>query len=57
MMKIKKQNAQKSVSQKEKLNFKMIKTVQNQLKSRIKQTILKKIKLMQKALKKIIKNS
>ena len=57
MMKIKKQKAQKSVSQKEKLNFKMIKTVQNQLKSRIKQTILKKIKLMQKALKKIIKNS
>ena len=57
MMKIKKQKAQKSLSQKEKLNFKMIKTVQNQLKSRIKQTILKKIKLMQKALKKIIKNS
>ena len=36
MIKIKKQKAQKSVSYKENLNFKIIKTVQKQLKLKIK---------------------
>ena len=47
MMKIKNQEAQKSVSQKENLNLKIIKTVQKHIKLKIKLTNQKKIKSMQ----------
>ena len=47
MMKIKNQEAQKSVSQKENLNLKIIKTVQKYIKLKIKLANQKKIKSMQ----------
>ena len=47
MMKIKNQEAQKSVSQKENLNLKIIKTVQKHIKLKIKLANQKKIKSMQ----------
>ena len=57
-MKIKKQEAQKSMSKKkENLNLKTIKAVSKELKLKIKQTIQKKIKFMEIVLKKIIKNT
>ena len=45
-MKIKKQNTQNSVSQKENLSLKIMKTVYNELILIIKQNILKKMKLL-----------
>ena len=56
VIKIKKQKAQKSVSEKENSNFKIIKTVQKQFNVK-KVNLKKKKKLAQIALKKVIKNS
>ena len=56
VVKIKKQNVQESVSQKDGLNLKIIKTVWKWLNSRIKSTIYKK-NIGMDIIKKIRKNS